>query len=405
MKNRNKNIPSHKAYKKAKKEHKKDFLRLHHLSVKCFVAETNKQKPKNDTKDQNENGRLDFIEEGSWGGLRIPRHIWTHFTSIVTLITTTFRRGRVTFRSHGNRRLERVTFHFESITLLFQRYRIAFRTHFVTLRTYFVTFFMFRYEIFRKGILLQMARLKKEPLSDLALLFSKRMVWSHPIARMVDFEVHKERMKGNLFTFWIWKELKRTFSDLPYEPCMYFSPWMNEQWQINTLISLKFLFKTHNLILESNSPITNWIVHLFTQVKSAEQMTFCGYSFTPMSKYRKRPWNLSKYKNSLLKRTYLDHGMQNAPQVSSETLLHQLVQNKPSTLIWREENTVEFLERQFHSKKLLFVHKRKLSILLNFLFPFVYFICVFSILKCKTLVFKNTTSWTCASHFVGFCYF
>ena len=48
-----------------------------------------------------------------------------------------------------------------------------------------------------------MASHKKEPLSDLALLFSKRMVWSHPIARMVDFEGHKEWMKGNLFTFCI----------------------------------------------------------------------------------------------------------------------------------------------------------------------------------------------------------
>ena len=67
MKNRNKNIPSHKAYKKAKKEHKKDFHRLHHLSVTCFVAETNKQKPKNDTNDQNENGRLYFMQEGTWG--------------------------------------------------------------------------------------------------------------------------------------------------------------------------------------------------------------------------------------------------------------------------------------------------------------------------------------------------
>ena len=96
-------------------------------------------------KDQNENGRLDFMEEGTWGGLQILRHIWTHFTSIVTLITTTFRWGRVTFCSHGNCPFERVTFHFESITLLFERYRIAFRTHFVTFRTYFITFFMFRY--------------------------------------------------------------------------------------------------------------------------------------------------------------------------------------------------------------------------------------------------------------------
>ena len=43
---------------------------------------------------------------------------------------------------------------------------------------------------------------------------------------------------------------------------------------------------------------------------------------------------------------------------------------------------------------------RKLSILLNFLFPFVSFIGVFSILKCKTLVLKTTTWWTRASHFV-----
>ena len=44
--------------------------------------------------------------------------------------------------------------------------------------------------------------------------------------------------------------------------------------------------------------------------------------------------------------------------------------------------------------------KKKLSILLNFLFPFVSFIGVFSILKCKTLVLKTTTSWSRASHFV-----
>ena len=44
--------------------------------------------------------------------------------------------------------------------------------------------------------------------------------------------------------------------------------------------------------------------------------------------------------------------------------------------------------------------ERKLSILLNFLFPLVSFIGVFSILKCKTLVLKTTTWWTRASHFV-----
>ena len=63
-----------------------------------------------------------------------------------------------------------------------------------------------------------------------------------------------------------------------------------------------------------------------------------------------------------------------------------LVQNKASAPIRRVENKVEFLERQCRLST-----KRKLSILLNFLFPFVSFIGVFSILKCKTLVLKTTT--------------
>lgn len=161
MKNRNKNIPSHKAYKKAKKEHKKDFLRLHHLSVKCFVAETNKQKPKNDTKDQNENGRLDFIEEGSWGGLRIPRHIWTHFTSIVTLITTTFRRGRVifvameTFMSKELHFISKVSHYFsKDIVLLFELISLLFEP--ISLR-----FLCFVTKFFEKGFYYRWRALKK----------------------------------------------------------------------------------------------------------------------------------------------------------------------------------------------------------------------------------------------------
>ena len=91
---------------------------------------------------------------------------------------------------------------------------------------------------------------------------------------------------------------------------------------------------------------------------------------------------------------FFDHRVQNVPQVSSETPLPCLVQNKPSAPIRRVENKVEFLERQFRLST-----KRKLSILLNLLFPFVSFIGVFSILKCKTLVLKITTWWTRASHF------
>ena len=49
----------------------------------------------------------------------------------------------------------------------------------------------------------------------------------------------------------------------------------------------------------------------------------------------------------------------NVPQVSSETSLSWLVQNKRGAPIRRVENKVEFLERQFHSEKLSFVHKKE----------------------------------------------
>ena len=52
------------------------------------------------------------------------------------------------------------------------------------------------------------------------------------------------------------------------------------------------------------------------------------------------------------RRTVLDHRVQNVSHDSSETSLPRLVQNKPSSLIRREENKVEFLETQFHSEKL-----------------------------------------------------
>ena len=64
------------------------------------------------------------------------------------------------------------------------------------------------------------------------------------------------------------------------------------------------------------------------------------------------------YRNTL-KRTFYDHRVQNVPQVSSETSLPWLVQNKSSALARREENKVEFLERQFLGEKLSFVHKKE----------------------------------------------
>ena len=56
----------------------------------------------------------------------------------------------------------------------------------------------------------------------------------------------------------------------------------------------------------------------------------------------------------------------------------------------REENIVEFLEGRFHNQQLSLVDKRKVSIQLNFPFPFMSF--KEKVLKCETLVLK-TTVW------------
>ena len=80
--------------------------------------------------------------------------------------------------------------------------------------------------------------------------------------------------------------------------------------------------------------------------------TFCGFSFTPMSKCRKRPWKLYKYKNPLLKTytQFLDHRVQNVLQVSSESSRPWLVQNKPSA-------TIRCVETRLNSSKDNFIVK------------------------------------------------
>ena len=59
------------------------------------------------------------------------------------------------------------------------------------------------------------------------------------------------------------------------------------------------------------------------------------------------------------RRNFLYHRVQKVPHVSSETSLRRLVQKKPTALIRREQNKDEFLETQFHSEKLSFVHKKE----------------------------------------------
>ena len=82
-------------------------------------------------------------------------------------------------------------------------------------------------------------------------------------------------------------------------------------------------------------------------------------------------------KISFKNRAFLDHRVQNVPQVYSGTSPRRLVQSKPSALIRPEENKVDFLETQFYSESSRLSTKRNLSILVNFLFPFVSFIAVF----------------------------
>ena len=120
-----------------------------------------------------------------------------------------------------------------------------------------------------------------------------------------------------------------------------------------------------------------------------------------MSKYRKRPWNLYKYKNSFLKTNF---------SLIIEDRMYLKCLQKPlclggfeTTQALRsviEKTGLNSSKDNFIAKSFGLSTKRKLSILLNCLFPFVSFIGVFSILKCKTLVLKTTTSWSRASYFV-----
>ena len=80
-----------------------------------------------------------------------------------------------------------------------------------------------------------------------------------------------------------------------------------------------------------------------------------------MSKCRKRPWNLYKYKNSLLKTYFsliIEYGMY-LKCLQKPRCLGWFKTSQAKRSIRRVENKVEFLERQFHSEKLSFVHKKE----------------------------------------------
>ena len=96
------------------------------------------------------------------------------------------------------------------------------------------------------------------------------------------------------------------------------------------------------------------------------------------------------------RRTLLE---QKVPHVSSETSLPRLVQNKPSALIPAKKTRLNSTKHNFMVKSSRLSTKKNMSIFLNFFFPFVSFIGVFSNLKRETLVLKTTTWWTRANDF------
>ena len=84
--------------------------------------------------------------------------------------------------------------------------------------------------------------------------------------------------------------------------------------------------------------------------------------------------------------------------MSSETSLPCLVQNKPSGPIRRVENKVEFLEKQFHSEKLSFVHIKETEHSFELTLSLLSYRCIFN-LEMQNFSLENHHMMNCASHF------
>ena len=114
--------------------------------------------------------------------------------------------------------------------------------------------------------------------------------------------------------------------------------------------------------------------------KNQFQMHILWFFLTPMSKCRKRPWNLYKYKKSLL-RTYFS--------LTIEYGMYLKCLQKPRCLGWFKtsqalrsavkKTRLNSSKDNFIAKSFRLPTKRKLSILLNFLFPFVFYRRIFNL--------------------------
>ena len=117
---------------------------------------------------------------------------------------------------------------------------------------------------------------------------------------------------------------------------------------------------------------------LCTWQKINFKCTFCGFSFTPMSKCRKRPRNFYKYKNSLIKKVlFVDHRVQKC----TSSFFRNPAASVGSKALWSavKKTRLNSLKDNFIGKSSRLSTKKKLSILLNFFFLFVFYRRIFNL--------------------------
>ena len=128
----------------------------------------------------------------------------------------------------------------------------------------------------------------------------------------------------------------------------------------------------------------------FNTKSISNREAFCKFSLMPNKKCVKRPRNICKYIIPFQKRNFLGHRVQNVPENSAKTSLPWLhfktAMGSTEKKTRLNSSKDDFLMK---SKSLPpFSTKRKLSILLNFLFQFFYLNGVVFTLKCRTLILK-----------------
>ena len=103
----------------------------------------------------------------------------------------------------------------------------------------------------------------------------------------------------------------------------------------------------HHLDRGSVYTSKNWLSTLQNSTQNhaiSNRGTFCNFSLKTDAKMNK---------------TYMKHLLINVPQNSPKRRCLGCISKQTGQALLREENKVEFLEKQFHKEKLSFAHKKK----------------------------------------------